>query len=125
MKINLDTHIVLWLYDKLEEKFNTRIKKLIDQNILAISPIIRLELQFLKEINRVNEEANVIIDYLSERIGLEIEDIAFDIIMKATTKIIWTRDPFDRIIVATSQVKNSTLITADQNILDNYQNAIW
>ena len=82
-------------------------------------------MQFLKEINRVNEEANVIIDYLSERIGLEIEDVAFDIIMKAATKIIWTRDPFDRIIVATSQVKNSTLITADQNILDNYQNAIW
>jgi PIN domain nuclease of toxin-antitoxin system len=125
MKIHLDTHIVLWLYDKLEEKFNKRIRKLIDQNALAISPIIRLELQFLKEINRVNEEANVIIDYLSERIGLEIEDIAFDIIMKTATKIIWTRDPFDRIIIATSQVKNSTLITADQNILNNYQNAIW
>ena len=125
MKVHLDTHIVLWLYDKLEEKFAKRIKKLIDQNNLAISPIIRLELQFLKEINRINEEANVIIDYLSERIGLEIEDIDFDIIMKAATKIIWTRDPFDRIIVATSQVKNSTLITADQNILNNYQNAIW
>ncbi|WHA05626.1 PIN domain-containing protein (plasmid) [Candidatus Bandiella numerosa] len=63
----LDTHIILWLYDKLETKFSPKIKKLINQNDLAISPIIRLELQYLKEIKRINEESDVIINYLIEK----------------------------------------------------------
>ena len=52
MMHHLDTHVILWLYDKLETKFSPKIKKLINQNDLAISPIIRLELQYLKEIKR-------------------------------------------------------------------------
>jgi len=125
MMHHLDTHVILWLYDKLEAKFSPKIKKLINQNDLAISPIIRLELQYLKEIKRINEESDVIIDYLTEKIGLTVEEAPFDVVIKSAMKLGWTRDPFDRIIVATSQIKNSTLITADQIILNNYEKATW
>jgi len=125
MMHHLDTHVILWLYDKLETKFSPKIKKLINQNDLAISPIIRLELQYLKEIKRINEESDVIINYLTEKIGLTVEEAPFDIIIKSAVKLTWTRDPFDRIIVATSKIKNSTLITADQIILNNYEMAVW
>ena len=125
MMHHLDTHVILWLYDKLEAKFSPKIKKLINQNDLAISPIIRLELQYLKEIKRINEESDVIIDYLTEKIGLTVEEAPFDVVIKSAMKLGWTRDPFDRIIVATSQIKNSTLITADKIILNNYEKATW
>ena len=125
MMHHLDTHVILWLYDKLEAKFSPKIKKLINQNDLAISPIIRLELQYLKEIKRINEESDVIIDYLTEKIGLTVEEAPFDVVIKSAMKLGWTRDPFDRIIVATSKIKNSTLITADQIILNNYEKATW
>ena len=125
MMHHLDTHVILWLYDKLEAKFSPKIKKLINQNDLAISPIIRLELQYLKKIKRINEESDVIIDYLTEKIGLTVEEAPFDVVIKSAMKLGWTRDPFDRIIVATSQIKNSTLITADQIILNNYEKATW
>ena len=125
MIYHLDTHIILWLYDKLEIKFSPKIKNLINKNDLAISPIIRLELLYLKEIKRVSEEPDVIIDYLIEKIGLIIEEVSFDIVIKSAMKLSWTRDPFDRMIVATSKIKNCNLISADKIILNNYEKAIW
>jgi len=125
MTYHLDTHIILWLYDKLEKKFSPKIKNLINKNDLAISPIVRLELQYLKEIKRVNEEPDIIIDYLAEKVGLVVEEVTFDTVIKLAMKLNWTRDPFDRIIVATSQMRNCYLITADQTILNNYEKATW
>ena len=125
MTYHLDTHIILWLYDKLEKKFSPKIKNLINKNDLAISPIVRLELQYLKEIKRVNEEPDIITDYLAEKVGLVVEEVTFDTVIKSTMKLNWTRDPFDRIIVATSQMRNCYLITADQTILNNYEKATW
>ena len=37
----------------------------------------------------------------------------------------WTRDPFDRIIVANAICAESQLLTKDANILGNYKNAVW
>lgn len=37
----------------------------------------------------------------------------------------WTRDPLDRIIVANANLNNDTLVTKDENILKNYERAIW
>jgi len=125
MTYHLDTHIILWLYDKLEKKFSPKIKNLINKNDLAISPIVRLELQYLKEIKRVNEEPDIIIGYLAEKVGLVVEEVTFDTVIKLAMKLHWTRDPFDRIIVATSQMRNCYLITADQPILNNYEKATW
>jgi hypothetical protein len=49
----------------------------------------------------------------------------FKYVIKSAIKFTWARDLFDSIIVATSQIKNSTLITADQIILNNYEKSIW
>ena len=46
-----------------------------------------------------------------------------DIIDRASTTK-WTRDTFDRLIVAAS-IKQQTLLTKDKNILENYPFAIW
>ncbi len=38
----------------------------------------------------------------------------------------WTRDPFDRFIVAHAKAKGFTqLIPADRKIWDNYPRAVW
>ena len=87
--------------------------------------LTNLELQYLKEIKRVNEETEIITDYLAEKVGLVVEEVTFDTVIKSAMKLNWTRDPFDRIIVATSQMRNCNLITADQTILNNYEKATW
>jgi acetylornithine deacetylase/succinyl-diaminopimelate desuccinylase-like protein len=37
----------------------------------------------------------------------------------------WTRDPFDRLIVANAMADGATLITADRVILRHFDQAIW
>ena len=123
--IYLDTHVVVWLYAGKIEKLSEQAKDLINNNEVIISPIVRLELQFLFEIQRITDEAKLIVSDLSDRIGLKICDKRFNTIIISALNYSWTRDPFDRIIVANADVNHNILITKDQNILNNYEKAIW
>lgn len=123
--IYLDTHIVVWLYAGLIEKFSQLIKELINDQEVFISPIVRLELQYLFEVQRVVDNANVIVTDLSNRIGLKVCDKDFDAIITRAMTFSWTRDPFDRLIVATAGLNDSILVTKDQSIFENYPRARW
>lgn len=123
--IYLDTHVVVWLYVGLSEKFSQQTKELINENEIYISTIVRLELQYLYEIQRLTDESNTIVSDLSNRIGLKVCDKNFNTIIAQSLEITWTRDPFDRIITANATLNNNILVTKDQNILDNYTNAKW
>lgn len=123
--IYLDTHIVVWLYAGKVEKLSEQAKELINGHQVFISPVVRLELQYLFEIQRTTDEANEIVFDLSDRIGLKICDKSFNTIVSGTLDFSWTRDPFDRIIVANAAVNHNILVTKDQNILENYEKAIW
>ena len=77
------------------------------------------------EIQRITDEANEIVFDLSDRIGLKICDKSFNTIVSSALNFSWTRDPFDRIIVANAIINQNILVTKDQNILKNYEKAIW
>ncbi|MEA3360662.1 MAG: PIN domain-containing protein [Thermodesulfobacteriota bacterium] len=123
--IYLDTHVVVWLYAGKVEKLSERAKELINGHEVFISPVVRLELQYLFEIQRTTVEANEIVFDLSDRIGLKICDKSFNTIVSGALDFSWTRDPFDRIIVANAAVNHNILVTKDQNILENYEKAMW
>ena len=123
--IYLDTHVVVWLYAGKIRKFSEQAKDLINNNEVTISPVVRLELQYLFEIQRITDEAKLIVSDLSDRIGLKICDKSFNNIISGALDYSWTHDPFDRIIVANANVNHNILITKDQNILNNYDRAIW
>ncbi len=123
--IYLDTHIVVWLYAGKIEKLSEPAKELINDHEVFISPAVRLELQYLFEIQRVTDEANEIVFDLSDRIGLKLCDKSFNTIVSNALDLSWTRDPFDRIIVANATVNRNILVTKDQNILKNYEKAMW
>ncbi|WP_017292779.1 type II toxin-antitoxin system VapC family toxin [Geminocystis herdmanii] len=123
--IYLDTHVVVWLYGGLIEKISDTAKSLINQEEIYISPIVRLELQYLYEIERVTVSADDILNDLSTRIGLNICQRSFNSIITQALTINWTRDPFDRLIVANALINYDILITKDNNILANYHHAKW
>ena len=123
--IYLDTYVVVWLYAGQVEKLSEQAKKLINENYVYISAIVRLELQYLYEIQRVTDEANKVLFDLSDRIGLKICDKSFNTIVSGALELSWTRDPFDRLIVANAALNGNILVTKDQNILENYENARW
>lgn len=123
--IYLDTHVVVWLYAGLTERFSEATQKLLNQEDLLISPMVQLELQYLYEINRVTVNAQSVITDLNQRIGLTICAKPFSAIIVQATQVTWTRDPFDRIIVAHANLDNNTLISKDQTILTHYPLAHW
>lgn len=122
--IYLDTHIVVWLYIGNLHKISEEAKLLINNHDLYISPTVRLELQYLCEIKRINDDADKIITDLSERIGLRICDKNYNNIISKAIEATWTRDPFDRLITAHAALNNTILITKDKTILENYIKAV-
>ena len=123
--IYLDTHVVVWLYSGLTNKLSELAKNLINANEVYISTIVRLELQYLYEIERIIDEPDTIVTDLSEQIDLKICNKNFDEIISIALKINWTRDPFDRIITANARVNNNILSSKDRKILNNYAYARW
>ena len=123
--IYLDTHVVVWLYAAEIERFSTKARSLIEASKLFISPMVQLELQYLNDINRITAHSAVILENLSVTIGLRMCDTSFSRIISESISDNWTRDPFDRIIVATAATSNSILLTKDENILSNYPQAVW
>ena len=123
--IYLDTHIVIWLYAGNHSKLNKNISKIINDNMIVISAMVRLELQYMYEIKRIKVKPDEIISDLYNRIALDVCDKNFNDIINKALSISWKRDPFDRMIVANAALENSILVTKDQNILDHYEFARW
>ena len=123
--IYLDTHVVVWLYAGKIKMLSEQAKELINEHEVIISPAVRLELQYLFEIQRITVESNEIVSDLLDRIGLKICDKSFNTIVSGALNFSWTRDPFDRIIVANAAVNHNILVTKDINILENYEKAMW
>ena len=123
--IYLDTHIVVWLYTGYVAQFSQDIKALMNQHELYISPIVRLELQYLFEIQRLTDDADTIITDLQRRVGLTICNKTWNRIISQAVVTSWKRDPFDRIIVAHAALQDNLLVSKDQTILNHYQYARW
>jgi PIN domain nuclease of toxin-antitoxin system len=123
--IYLDTHILLWLYAGLLERFTSRGRELLEQSELLISPCVKLELQYLYEIGRTTVPAGRIIDDLSEQIGLYVCDIPFDTVINRAIALNWTRDPFDRLIAAQALCRGIPLLTKDKSIRRRLKSAVW
>lgn len=123
--IFLDTHVVIWLYARLYDKLSTLSEKLINDNDLYCSPMVKLELKYLFEIDRITEKPEPIIDGLEKEIGLRIRDVELDQLVDKSLDIVWTRDPFDRLIVAQASLEEAFLLTKDDLILQKFELARW
>jgi PIN domain nuclease of toxin-antitoxin system len=84
-----------------------------------------LELQLLHEIGRVSVPAQEVITGLVGRIGLRISEAPFGRVVAIAQSLSWTRDPFDRLIVAQAMAENAPLLTKDRLIRQRYKKALW
>ena len=121
----LDTHITVWLYAGLIEKISQTATQSIEANDLLISPMVKLELQYLFEIGRITVKPDTIVKNLFADIGLKISETPLQQIIEKALNISWTRDVFDRLLAAEAMVAGGGFITADENIKSNLKLAIW
>ena len=88
--------------------------------------MVALELQYLHEIGRIALGSVEIVEKLRRDIDLKVCGLPFADVASRALEETWTRDPFDRIIVAQAKANGvAPLITADEKIRANYINAIW
>jgi len=123
--IHLDTHVVVWLYAGEVDRFPESIRKAMEEDDLCVSPAVVLELQYLREIGRISADASLILETLAASVGLTVADTPFrEVIMEALPES-WTRDPFDRLIVAQAKAEKARLLTKDEVILKHYAESFW
>jgi PIN domain nuclease of toxin-antitoxin system len=102
-----------------------RATRLLERERCQISPIVLLELETLSELGRITQSAKAILGRLSNVMDLTLSDISFQAVVDRALTFAWTRDPFDRLIVANAIADGARLVTADQFILANFRDAVW
>lgn len=123
--IFLDTHAVVWLYQKDKNRFSDLALQLLESDDLRVSPAVALELEYLFEIGRLTERSRTILAWLSRAIRLKEDDAAFGAVVEASLDASWTRDPFNRLIVAQASLHDAPLLSKDRSIRDHYRHARW
>lgn len=123
--IHLDTHIVCWLYEARIDLLSEPARAAIERGRLAVSPIVDLELQYLHEIGRIGKGPVTVLSALSAEIGLALDPQPLEKVVGRARDLHWTRDPFDRLIVAAALLAGGRLVTKDALIRKHCKAALW
>lgn len=121
----LDTHVVVWLYEGAVESLSQAAREAIEQGHCLISPMVMLELEYMYEIGRNNRDALSVLEIVRADSKITLSQNDFALISREAMNLRWTRDPFDRLIVAEAQLHAAPLVTRDRNIHKNYPHAVW
>lgn len=124
-EVLLDTHLLVWLYAGENERLSDKAKKTIEGATLLASPISILEIDFLHEVKKIAVKGQTVLQALEETMGLGIpNDSYFDVITEAG-HVSWTRDPFDRLLVAHARLRGIPLLTKDAVLREHYGRCVW
>ncbi|PNP98900.1 hypothetical protein AZ602_00360 [Moraxella sp. RCAD0137] len=107
------------------DRFSDKVIDLLKNNYLFVSPMVKLELQYLYEIKRLNDSPEMILQSLKQSINLSICQKSWLDVVNTALTCDFTRDAFDRLIVAHAMLDNSILISKDSNLTKHYQQCVW
>ena len=111
--ILLDTNAILWL-----ETGDSRARPLLKRtSVFCISPASLLEIQFLLELGRIRLKNADCVSELAEDDRWKLDEPPTRSWFEESLSLSWTRDPFDRLIVAHALVKGFKLATGDAHII--------
>lgn len=109
----LDTNALIWL-----EQGHQRTRRLARSGKrLYLSPVTLLELQFLLEAAKIRLRGRGVSDLLVRGPWL-LDDPPAAAWFDAALELGWTRDPFDRLLVAHARLRGWQLATGDALLLE-------
>ncbi len=112
--ILLDTNALLWL-----ERSHPRSRALERaKKRLYISPASLLEIQVLAEIGRIRLPGSATASVLAEGSHWLLDDPPAAAWFDRALELGWTRDPFDRLLIAHAQLRGWRLATGDRELIE-------
>jgi PIN domain nuclease of toxin-antitoxin system len=120
----LDTHIAVALYEGRTGGLGLPARRAIDKDVVTLSPAVLLEIELLFEIRRLREGAKVIAARLAEDLNIRVAGERFADIATEALAFGFTRDPFDRLIVAHASLAKASLVTQDAMLRHCYPKSI-
>lgn len=114
MKLLLDTHFLLWLVtdsDRLDE-----FPWLRDAFPLGVSPVSFLEIGFLHEVGRIRAKTAELTAAVRSDPRLVVDEPPLLTLVERALPLSWTRDPFDRLLCAHSELRRTPLCSLDRRI---------
>ena len=91
----------------------------------ASHPLCFSKFDFSRKTGRIDAGPDEILNVLRRDIGLTVCVMAFPDVVLASLAENWTRDPFDRLIVAHAKAGKGKLISKDRKIRLAYDRAVW
>lgn len=124
-EVFLDTHLLLWLYAGEVERISEKAKLILEDATLLASPISLLEVDYLYEIEKIKIRGEPVFKELQEQLQLQIAEDPFLSIVQVASHLSWTRDPFDRLLIAHAKLRKAPLLTKDRLLKKHYPHCIW
>jgi len=122
----LDTNVVVWLAQGDLGRISSKAQSLLEQADLLISPMVLIELEYLYEVNRIKLSSRAVLLKVGHETGVRVCDLPFPNVADVVVDEKWTRDPFDRTIVAQAKANGlALLVSADEEIRKHYPRAVW
>jgi PIN domain nuclease of toxin-antitoxin system len=114
--ILLDTNALIWL-----EQGHARSRVLLDlERQLYVSPATLLELQFLIDVGRIRLRGGTL-ERLANDDRWLVDDPPAAAWFNQAHDLSWTRDPFDRLLVAHARLRGWRFATADTALLKRFK----
>lgn len=122
----LDTHVILWLAAGKLNRLSSKASGLLGRAELMVSAMAFLELEYLHELGKTKFPARDLLEKVQHETSVRLCDLPFSTVSAAALDEKWTRDPFDRLIVANAKANGfAWLISADEHIRNHYPRAVW
>jgi PIN domain nuclease of toxin-antitoxin system len=110
----LDTHFFIWLL--LGSSRIAEFAWLGKHRPWGVSPVSLLEIQLLSEVGRLRVRNPEFVEALSKDNRFVIDDPPLAQVFDNALSLDWTRDPFDRLLVAHSLTRRIPLCSVDEMI---------
>ena len=119
MTLLLDTHFLIWLV--LGSKRLAEFPWLDRHRPWGVSPVSFLEIQFLAEVGRLSVRNPEFTNAVMEDTRFTVDDIPLTTIVRHALPLDWTRDPFDRLLVAHSSARRIAFCTTDRDTRSHHR----
>lgn len=119
MRLLLDTHFLLWVVTG-----SRRLREhawVLDQGALGVSPVSLLELQFLHEVGRIRLDNPAFSEAVASDARFVIDEAPMLPLFQRAVALSWTRDPFDRLLCAHSELRRVPLCSLDRGIQQHHR----